>query len=1099
MSINIIDRIKWAFGLKKNGFNPSRFKSSYTGSLHKAWAKKGFFQRRWVRIVLISLLSLIGIVVAVMGIWFYTQIIVPLPDINKILTLRLAEATKITDKYGTILYKLFDENRQNVYFSEISPKMIQAIIAVEDQDFWTNDGVDYFGIMRAAKNNIMRTIGVSDTSYQWASTITQQLIKNLFTNADQTVKRKLQEFVLTQQIYGVLKAQLLKEQPNIPSSQIKNKVKEKIMELYLNYIFLGNNAYGIETASRMYFGTSALHLDTLQASILASIPKSPSSVNPYGGKIRLMGKLLVKQWEESVELTESLKKVIIEKISTDLKQINLTNKTDNNYFSTLIRWLVSFQLTHEGQQYTVSYQQGRKDYSLERMFEEKYITAEELKDAFIEWLDYQFQRSVGTIKAPHFVERVTSYLQTNSFDWLEFDKEQLVRGWYTIKTSLDYNIQQMAESSFQENIKVINGYGANNSSMVYADSLSGDILAYVWSLDYNSDEIDGKVDMVQRPKQVWSSIKPFVYALGISGLWLTLDTPMFDIPLRMWNNTPNNADGSFQWLIPLRKALAGSRNITAVKMYTAVWWEDKIKPFFEALWITTLKKDKNYWYPLSLWSAEMRLIDITNAYMHLSAMGKPGKINPILEIRDMNNNIIYTKKVEKQKQVIPSGVAYMIRKILSDTDNLPPTRVRTFLLSWIRTAHKSGTTDIKMPNGKQLPRDWLLAIYTPSRVAMFWWGNTEWQPMKANAYGWWLHGNVWKSFFGKMMKAGLIKSEEPRPIEVKNVSISKISWRLPSDTTPESHIISSLAYIGNMPKWFDSAIKTVQVDMMCRWKASDITPSDELVMAYIITPSTFMPGRNDIADITRRRQQASLLAFTGSAEDPVNKRLSYNVSNILLEEPKEICPDRKEAPQDESIQIELMNPQWGGLIGKSFSARYSVNASSDIAFVKFAINDISIWEFSYKNRKSLTDTKTIRVYEWLAPGTVYLTITVVDQDGKSNKKIVELQYVQEDTTKPFLYENRVSVQQTDRWRRATMLFSDTVSSIKGWKISWNGNVLTTFEWNTASFLIEKTMSVTYTVTDAAGNVTTEKIDVVVPWSADSIVKPESSVTGNVVE
>jgi membrane carboxypeptidase/penicillin-binding protein PbpC len=106
------------------------------------------------------------------------------------------------------------------------------------------------------------------------------------------------------------------------------------------------------------------------------------------------------------------------------------------------------------------------------------------------------------MKAPHFVERVREYLQQNEFNGVTFDADQLSRGGFIVKTTLDYDIQKMSEDSFQENIKTINGYGANNSSMIYLDSLNGDVIAYVGSLDYNNEEIDGKVDMVQGLKQV---------------------------------------------------------------------------------------------------------------------------------------------------------------------------------------------------------------------------------------------------------------------------------------------------------------------------------------------------------------------------------------------------------------------------------------------------------------------------------------------------------------------------------------------------------------------------------------------------------------------
>lgn len=112
----------------------------------------------------------------------------------------------------------------------------------------------------------------------------------------------------------------------------------------------------------------------------------------------------------------------------------------------------------------------------------------------------------------------------------------------------------------------------------------------------------------------------------------------------------------------------------------------------------------------------MKMIDLTNAYMHLSALGKPARINPILEIRGPDNSLLYKKEVAYQEQVIPTGVAYLIRKILSDNSNLPADWVRQFTAPGkLVMATKSGTTNI-VRGEEKLPRDGWLMTYTPSKV-----------------------------------------------------------------------------------------------------------------------------------------------------------------------------------------------------------------------------------------------------------------------------------------------------------------------------------------------------------------------------------------------
>lgn len=111
----------------------------------------------------------------------------------------------------------------------------------------------------------------------------------------------------------------------------------------------------------------------------------------------------------------------------------------------------------------------------------------------------------------------------------KYDAELLRKGGLTIQTSLDYNIQKMAEESIAENQPTADQYKANNAAMMYVNSLDGDVTAYVGSRDYYNDEIDGQVDIIQSRRQPGSSIKPFVYSLGFMKQPLTLDTPIYDL------------------------------------------------------------------------------------------------------------------------------------------------------------------------------------------------------------------------------------------------------------------------------------------------------------------------------------------------------------------------------------------------------------------------------------------------------------------------------------------------------------------------------------------------------------------------------------------
>ena len=183
-------------------------------------------------------------------------------------------------------------------------------------------------------------------------------------------------------------------------------MKLKVLELYLNYIELGNNSFGIEAASKSYFGVSAADLSILQSSILASLPKSPTQYSPLrdSGQRRLMGYFVITD-SAGIEypFEGNLKQDIIAKFSDAIQQSDFSNKIGSQASTKFLLGLGSFTIIVEGKEYYVRYLNGRKDDVLSRMFEDGYIDDVQLKQAYIEGLTIQFRSSSFPIKAPHFV------------------------------------------------------------------------------------------------------------------------------------------------------------------------------------------------------------------------------------------------------------------------------------------------------------------------------------------------------------------------------------------------------------------------------------------------------------------------------------------------------------------------------------------------------------------------------------------------------------------------------------------------------------------------------------------------------------------------
>ena len=170
---------------------------------------------------------------------------------------RMESASVIYDRKGAQMGKIFIQNRNPVPYDKISPLLVKAVIAAEDQRFWEHDGIDYLGVIRAAQAN-----WTAGRIRQGASTVTQQLARNSFDLKERTYRRKLLEMALALQIE-------------------KNFPKEKIMEMYLNRVYFGGGLYGAEAAARGYFGVPASELTAAQSAVLAGLLKSPNSLSPW--------------------------------------------------------------------------------------------------------------------------------------------------------------------------------------------------------------------------------------------------------------------------------------------------------------------------------------------------------------------------------------------------------------------------------------------------------------------------------------------------------------------------------------------------------------------------------------------------------------------------------------------------------------------------------------------------------------------------------------------------------------------------------------------------------------------------------------------------
>ena len=259
--------------------------------------------------------------------------------------------------------------------------MVNAIVAMEDQRYREHNGLDPMGIIRAALNGLFHP----GQRLQGASTIPQQLNRNLLLTKDRKITRKLKEIILTSRLDGVLEKQIRDERGRLSSTELRKEMKVLTLELYLNYIFFGNNAYGVEAASKAYFGSGAANLTPLQASILASIPKGPSLYDPYKNRALVMGEFTIKDsYGNKAKVSPDIQAIINQKFATIINESDFHSKTQDNAVIKYLKGIGSFEVSASGTTLRVQYVNGRKDLALTRMFEDKYITEAQLKEAIIQ-------------------------------------------------------------------------------------------------------------------------------------------------------------------------------------------------------------------------------------------------------------------------------------------------------------------------------------------------------------------------------------------------------------------------------------------------------------------------------------------------------------------------------------------------------------------------------------------------------------------------------------------------------------------------------------------------------------------------------------------
>ena len=588
------------------------------------------------------------------------------------------QTSRLYDRNGTLLYEFVNAGRRDpVTLDQVAPVLIAATIAIEDKTFFQNLGVDYLGILKAGYRNL-----VSGAEVSGASTITQQLIKQVILTSDERehenrYQRKLTEIMLAQQIG-------------------EEYSKAEILELYLNEIPYGNLAYGIQAAAQSYFDVDASALTLNQASLLAGLPQLPTLYNPI-------------QYLEDGRI---------------LKGIRLESG-----------WLnPEARLPGE-----ITPPRARQVAVLRQMVLNGDISERVARATIAE--DLQFASQDVAIHAPHFVFHVKQVLEEDPIIGSLLANE----GGLHITTTLDLRIQEIAQNEAARRIAELEQEQRNihNAAVVAMQPKTGQILAMVGSVDYDrtkatatpgevANVLDGKVNVTTRERQPGSALKPFTYLSGLVQGKLNAGSVLWDVetkfPIKegatrenlddeeLWYG-PENYDQKWHGPLRMRYALANSLNMPAVKALKRAGIQETLN-LLHNVGITGLNQPPNYYgLALTLGGGEVTPLDLTTAYNTLADDGMYVPPTPILQITDRAGNVLPFSTGKSRQAVDPKYVA-LVRDFMGDNDARTPMFGRNNPLNLSRPTHaKTGTTEDF--------RDAWAVGFTPYITVGVWTGNNN--------------------------------------------------------------------------------------------------------------------------------------------------------------------------------------------------------------------------------------------------------------------------------------------------------------------------------------------------------------------------------------
>ena len=688
-----------------------------------------------------------------------------MPDLSSLTDYQPKLPMRVISADGALLGEFGDEHRQFVPIERIPKVMKDAVLAIEDARFYEHGGVDYKGVLRAAIENL------HDAHSQGASTITMQVARNFYLSTEKTLTRKLYEVLLALSIE-------------------RQMTKEQILEVYMNQIYLGQRAHGFAAASEIYFGKPLQDLSVAEAAMLAGLPKAPSAYNPITNPKRAAlrqqyiidrmaenGFITPQQRDEAKAQTLTFRKpsevaVHAEFVAETARQMVFSQYGADAY----VRGL-QVQLTVRAADQASAYRALRKgllDYERRQVYRGPEATVDlpddpkaldsRIAEVLSEHPDNDELRAAVVLDASP--KQVTAVLQSGDTITVTAANLRAVQSGLSSKADARLQIRRGSIVRAVQSTKgewSLTQLPEVEGAFVSMEPQTGAIRALVGGFDWSKNKFN---HVTQAWRQPGSSFKPFIYSAALEK-GFTPSTVVNDEPLFFDAGTtgsqpwePKNYDGTFDGPMPLRRALAKSKNMVSIRILQSIGVD------YARDWITRFGFDRERHDPyltMALGAGSVTPLQMATAYSVFANGGHRLQPQLIAKISDNRGRVLFEaapRRLDDGNQVIEPRNAFLMSSLLQEVTRSGTAARAQATLKRPDLYGKTGTTNDSM--------DAWFAGFQPKLAAVVWIGYDTPRKLGDKETGGGLSLPVWIDYMTQALKSVPIEETSP-PAGVVNI------------------------------------------------------------------------------------------------------------------------------------------------------------------------------------------------------------------------------------------------------------------------------------------------------------------------------------------